>query len=38
VLQDPARGVYKKLVLKDNRIVGAVMYGDTAGRRLVSSS
>jgi nitrite reductase (NADH) large subunit len=29
VLQDPGRGVYKKLVLKDNRIQGAVMYGDT---------
>ncbi|MBL8472500.1 MAG: nitrite reductase large subunit NirB [Rhodocyclaceae bacterium] len=29
ILQDPAGGVYKKLVLKDNRLVGAVMYGDT---------
>ena len=29
VLQDPAMGVYKKLVLRDNRIKGAVMYGDT---------
>jgi nitrite reductase (NADH) large subunit len=29
VLQDPGRGVYKKVVLKDNRIQGAVMYGDT---------
>ena len=29
VLQDPGRGVYKKLVLRDNRIVGAVLYGDT---------
>ena len=28
VLRDPGRGVYKKLVLRDNRIVGAVMYGD----------
>ncbi len=27
--QDAARGIYKKLVLKDNRIHGAVMYGDT---------
>jgi len=27
--QDPARGVYKKLVVKDNRIKGAVLYGDT---------
>ncbi|WP_442772495.1 nitrite reductase large subunit NirB [Paenirhodobacter enshiensis] len=30
VFRDPARGVYKRLVLKDDRIVGAVMYGDTA--------
>ncbi|MEW6354246.1 MAG: nitrite reductase large subunit NirB [Pseudomonadota bacterium] len=29
VLQDAARGVYKKIVLKDNRIHGAVMVGDT---------
>ena len=29
VLQDPARGVYKKVVVKDNKITGAVMYGDT---------
>ncbi|MPZ36449.1 MAG: nitrite reductase large subunit [Rhizobiales bacterium] len=30
VLRDPARGVYKRVVLRDNRIVGAVLYGDTA--------
>ena len=29
VLQDPSIGVYKKLVLSDNRIQGAVMMGDT---------
>ncbi len=29
LLQDPARGIYKKVVVKDNRIQGAVMYGDT---------
>jgi nitrite reductase (NADH) large subunit len=29
VLQDPGRGIYKKVVLKDHRILGAVMYGDT---------
>ncbi len=29
VMKDAARGVYKKVVLKDNRVVGAVMYGDT---------
>ncbi|WP_435105505.1 nitrite reductase large subunit NirB [Arhodomonas sp. AD133] len=30
VFQDPRRGVYKKLVVKDNRLEGAVLYGDTA--------
>lgn len=30
VLRDAARGVYKRLVLKDNTLIGAVMYGDTA--------
>ncbi len=29
VLQDASQGVYKKLVIRDNRIRGAVMYGDT---------
>ncbi len=29
VMKDAARGVYKKIVLKDNKIHGAVMYGDT---------
>src|SRR6266571_5230763 len=29
VLHDPEGGVYKRLVLKDNRIVGGVLYGDT---------
>ncbi|WP_455216977.1 FAD-dependent oxidoreductase, partial [Kaarinaea lacus] len=29
VLRDPAMGVYKKLVVRENRIRGAVMYGDT---------
>ncbi len=29
LLQDAARGVYKKLVLRDNKLRGAVMYGDT---------
>ncbi len=29
VMQDPAQGVYKKLVIRDNQIKGAVMYGDT---------
>ncbi len=30
VLRDPRRGVYKRIVLQENRIVGAVLYGDTA--------
>src|SRR3989338_8756581 len=29
VLSDPAGGVYKKLVIKDDKIVGGVLYGDT---------
>ena len=29
VMKDAARGVYKKIVLKDNKIQGAVLYGDT---------
>jgi nitrite reductase [NAD(P)H] large subunit len=29
VLRDGAAGIYKKLVLRDNRIDGAVLYGDT---------
>lgn len=28
-LQDATNGVYKKLILKDNKIAGAVLYGDT---------
>ncbi|TAM04729.1 MAG: NAD(P)/FAD-dependent oxidoreductase [Paraburkholderia sp.] len=30
VLSDPAGGVYKKLVIKDDKLVGACLYGDTA--------
>ncbi|HEU4961582.1 MAG TPA: nitrite reductase large subunit NirB [Sphingomonas sp.] len=30
VLRDGARGIYKRVVLRENRIVGAVLYGDTA--------
>ena len=29
VLRDPSRGVYKRLVLENNKIIGAVLYGDT---------
>ncbi|WP_341701899.1 nitrite reductase large subunit NirB [Ferrovibrio sp.] len=28
VLRDATRGVYKRLVLKDNRVIGTVLYGD----------
>lgn len=30
VLRDAAAGVYKRLVLKDDKIVGAVLYGETS--------
>lgn len=30
VFRDPARGVYRRLVIEDNKIVGAVFYGDTS--------
>jgi nitrite reductase (NADH) large subunit len=30
VMADASRGVYKKLVVKDNRLVGAVTFGDVA--------
>lgn len=30
VLRDPARGVYRRVILEGDRVVGAVMYGDTA--------
>ena len=30
VLRDSAAGVYKRLVLQDNRIIGTVLYGETA--------
>ena len=29
VLRDAAAGVYKRLFLKDNRVIGAVLFGDT---------
>ena len=28
VLRDPRRGVYKRLVIEENRVIGAVLYGD----------
>ena len=30
VLSDPGAGVYKKLVVADDRLIGAVLFGDTA--------
>ncbi|MBP9713060.1 MAG: nitrite reductase large subunit NirB [Sterolibacterium sp.] len=30
VLSDPGGGIYKKLVVKDNKLVGGVLYGDTS--------
>ena len=29
-MRDAARGVYKRVVVKDDRLIGAVLYGDTA--------
>jgi nitrite reductase (NADH) large subunit len=29
VMSDPFGGVYKKLVIKDDKLVGACLYGDT---------
>ncbi|MBK8973291.1 MAG: NAD(P)/FAD-dependent oxidoreductase [Hahellaceae bacterium] len=29
VFQDPKKGIYKKVVVKDDKILGAVLYGDT---------
>ncbi|GGA38012.1 nitrite reductase large subunit NirB [Sphingomonas psychrolutea] len=29
VMRDAARGIYKRVVVKDDRVIGAVLYGDT---------
>ena len=29
VMRDAARGVYKRVIVKDDRVIGAVLYGDT---------
>lgn len=29
VVRDASRGIYKKIVIKDDRIIGSVLYGDT---------
>ena len=28
--RDPGRGIYKRLILEGEKLIGAVMYGDTA--------
>src|SRR5207249_3003030 len=30
VLRDASRGIYKRLVIRDNKVAGTVLYGDTA--------
>jgi len=30
VMRDASRGIYKRVIVKDSRVVGAVLYGDTA--------
>ena len=35
VFRDAARGVYKRIIVKEDSIVGAVLYGDTKRRRVV---
>ena len=30
VMRDAARGIYKRVVVRDNRLIGCVLYGDTA--------
>lgn len=30
VMRDAARGIYKRVVVRDSRVIGAVLYGDTA--------
>ena len=30
VMRDASRGVYKRVIVKENKLVGAVLYGDTA--------
>jgi nitrite reductase (NADH) large subunit len=30
VMRDAARGIYKRVVVQDNKVIGAVLYGDTA--------
>jgi len=33
--KDKARFIYKKIVLANNRIIGAILYGDTQGRQRI---
>jgi len=33
---DAAKGIYKKLVIRDGRVVGAIVLGDRAGVRAIT--
>lgn len=35
VFHDPAQGIYKRIILQNDRVIGAVMYGDTADSQWV---
>lgn len=35
VFHDPGNGLYKRIILQNNRVIGAVMYGDTEGSQWV---
>lgn len=35
VFHDPAHRIYKRIILQNNQIIGAVMYGDTEGSQWV---
>ena len=35
VFRDAARGVHKKLVIRDDKLIGAVLYGEAQRQRLV---
>ncbi len=37
-LRDDARGLYKKVVLRDGKLVGAVLYGDVADGHMVPAN
>ncbi len=35
ILRDASAGVYKRVILQDNKIIGTVLFGETGRRRLV---